>query len=228
MRKKGTETIPAVMNGKHDNKAQPAGGQKSQPQFQQIREVIIREDNQAQSRGLLGNLFGGFTGNKKAQQVEETDNKLDKLQFSSKYQEKDKLGQSPTKFDNGILIERNEHNQFSRTFLPQIPNALKVQEKPTRREQTEVETIKNLIVSYFKVVKRNICDSIPKAVITFLVNKTKNTCKNELVASLYKDDLYDMLLAENSFIAQSREDCRKQLKLLKECLNILVEIDTKF
>jgi len=100
--------------------------------------------------------------------------------------------------------------------------------KPSKREQTEVDTIKNLIISYYKVVKRNICDSIPKSIITFLVNKTKNICKNELVAALYKDDLYDNLLAENSFIAQSRDECRKNLKLLKECLNILVEIDTKF
>ena len=30
--------------------------------------------------------------------------------------------------------------------------------------------IKDLIVSYFNLVKKNICDSVPKTIITFLVN----------------------------------------------------------
>lgn len=36
---------------------------------------------------------------------------------------------------------------------------------------TETRMIKNLIVSYFNVVKKNINDSVPKTIITFLTNR---------------------------------------------------------
>ncbi len=47
---------------------------------------------------------------------------------------------------------------------------IKVSEKMTKREQIEVEMIKRLITSYFDVVKKNICDTVPKTIISFLVN----------------------------------------------------------
>jgi len=61
-----------------------------------------------------------------------------------------------------------------------------------------------------------------------LVNQSKNSCKNELVSSLYKQELYETLLSENEYIAQNREECRKNLKMLKECHMVIVEIDSKF
>ncbi len=45
--------------------------------------------------------------------------------------------------------------------------------------------IKRLIVSYFNVVKKNINDSVPKSIVTFLVNYTKNSCEKILVNNLY-------------------------------------------
>jgi len=47
---------------------------------------------------------------------------------------------------------------------------IRVKAKVSKRELTEIEMIKRLIVSYFNVVKKNINDSIPKTVITMLVN----------------------------------------------------------
>ena len=41
----------------------------------------------------------------------------------------------------------------------------------TKRELTEVSTIKKLMASYFDVVKKNINDTVPKTVITFLINQ---------------------------------------------------------
>jgi dynamin 1-like protein len=43
--------------------------------------------------------------------------------------------------------------------------------------------IKRLITSYFNVVKIN--DSVPKTVVTFLVNHCKNSCEKILVNNLY-------------------------------------------
>ena len=42
------------------------------------------------------------------------------------------------------------------------------------RSQMEIVIIKNLISSYFNVVRKNLNDIVPKTIIAMLVNKTKN------------------------------------------------------
>lgn len=60
--------------------------------------------------------------------------------------------------------------------LPQLPNRITLQNKMSKREQQEIIRIKALIQAYFDIVKKNICDSIPKTIITFLVKATINRC----------------------------------------------------
>lgn len=43
----------------------------------------------------------------------------------------------------------------------------------TKREQQEINRIKSLIKAYFDIVKKNICDSVPKTIITFLVKNVR-------------------------------------------------------
>lgn len=38
----------------------------------------------------------------------------------------------------------------------------------------EIKIIKNLITSYFNIVRKNLNDYVPKTVISMLVNKSKN------------------------------------------------------
>lgn len=54
--------------------------------------------------------------------------------------------------------------------------------------------IKRLITSYFNVVKKNVNDSVPKTVVTFLVNHCKNSCEKILVNSLYVESEFESLL----------------------------------
>jgi dynamin 1-like protein len=70
-------------------------------------------------------------------------------------------------------------------MLPSVPGVIKVNDNPKLREQTETDMIKRLIVSYFNVVKKNVNDSIPKAIVTFLVNHCRNSCEKILVNNLY-------------------------------------------
>jgi len=53
----------------------------------------------------------------------------------------------------------------------QPPNSIKLNPNSSKRELTEIATIKKLMSSYFDVVKKNINDTIPKTVITFLINQ---------------------------------------------------------
>lgn len=112
--------------------------------------------------------------------------------------------------------------------LPQVPTNIRLEEKPTKREVSEADMIKNLIVSYFNIVKKNINDSVPKTIVSFLVNRSVNVAERELVSSLYKDDIFDDLLAENSFLMKQREETKGQMVLLRSCLNVLNDLDAKF
>jgi dynamin 1-like protein len=67
------------------------------------------------------------------------------------------------------------------------------------RSQMEISIIKNLISSYFNVVRKNLNDIVPKTIIAMLVNKTKNQAQRELVAQIYTpDNNFKTLLIEDS------------------------------
>ena len=41
------------------------------------------------------------------------------------------------------------------------------------REENEIELVITLIVSYFDIVRKNLRDSVPKAIMHFMVNQAK-------------------------------------------------------
>ena len=75
--------------------------------------------------------------------------------------------------------------------------------------------LERLIHSYFLIVRKNIQDSIPKAVMHFLVNYVKDELQSELVASLYKTSAneHDQLLSESANIAQRRKESAEMLEV---------------
>eukprot|EP01083_Nonionella_stella_P190921 706989_1 len=91
----------------------------------------------------------------------------------------------------------------------------------TDREQIETEIIKSLISSYFSIVKKNVLDAVPKAIMYLLVNQSKKELQSELVTMLYKDKMFDSLLAENPEVAQKRTNCVDLLNILNRALEIV-------
>lgn len=65
--------------------------------------------------------------------------------------------------------------------------------KLTKREKNEIELIMDMLHNYFKLVKKNVCDYVPKIVITLLVKKTISDCERVLISKLYKEEKYDVL-----------------------------------
>uniref|UniRef100_A0A5F8HDK9 Dynamin-1-like protein n=1 Tax=Monodelphis domestica TaxID=13616 RepID=A0A5F8HDK9_MONDO len=88
-----------------------------------------------------------------------------------------------------------------------------VARKLSAREQRDCEVIERLIKSYFLIVRKNIQDSVPKAVMHFLVNHVKDTLQSELVGQLYKSLLLDDLLTESEDMAQRRKEAADMLKV---------------
>ncbi|KAF8467722.1 Dynamin central region-domain-containing protein [Kalaharituber pfeilii] len=94
----------------------------------------------------------------------------------------------------------------------------------TEREQMETELIRRLISSYFNIVRETIQDQVPKAVMHFLVNHTKDAVQNRLVTELYREEYFSDLLYEDDAIKAEREKCEKLLQTYKEAAKIVAEV----
>ncbi|XP_067292583.1 dynamin-1-like protein isoform X3 [Pseudorasbora parva] len=99
-----------------------------------------------------------------------------------------------------------------------------VARKLSAREQRDCEVIERLIKSYFLIVRKNIQDSVPKAVMHFLVNHVKDSLQSELVGQLYKPALLDDLLTESEDMAQRRNEAADMLKALQRASQVIAEI----
>ena len=56
---------------------------------------------------------------------------------------------------------------------------------PTDRERIETEIIKTLIESYFGIVRKNFIDMVPKTIMYFLVNHTRDSMQVRLTFDFY-------------------------------------------
>uniref|UniRef100_A0A8C8D0U5 Dynamin-1-like protein n=1 Tax=Oncorhynchus tshawytscha TaxID=74940 RepID=A0A8C8D0U5_ONCTS len=92
------------------------------------------------------------------------------------------------------------------------------------REQRDCEVIERLIKSYFLIVRKNIQDSVPTAVMHFLVNHVKDSLQSELVGQLYKSGLLNDLLTESEDMAQRRKEAADMLEALQKACQVIAEI----
>uniref|UniRef100_A0A4W3IRZ6 Dynamin-1-like protein n=1 Tax=Callorhinchus milii TaxID=7868 RepID=A0A4W3IRZ6_CALMI len=105
-------------------------------------------------------------------------------------------------------------------FLHRVP----ISRKLSAREQRDCEVIERLIKSYFLIVRKNIQDSVPKAVMHFLVNHVKDNLQSELVGQLYKSMLLEDLLTESEDMAQRRKEAADMLKALQRASQVIAEV----
>ncbi|GAA5980399.1 hypothetical protein JCM11641_001791 [Rhodosporidiobolus odoratus] len=94
----------------------------------------------------------------------------------------------------------------------------------TPREEMETSLIRALIASYFGIVRQTIEDLVPKAVMHLLVNHSRETIQNRLVASLYKEGLFDELLHEDEALTNERKRVEGLLKAYREAFQTLSEV----
>jgi len=108
--------------------------------------------------------------------------------------------------------------------LGQMPQSIHTIGQQTEKERFETELIQNLISSYFDIVRKNISDCVPKSIMHFLVNTSKVNIRNELVKSLYKEELFEELLEENPEMANRRKACKEMLDALTKANEVLLEV----
>lgn len=88
----------------------------------------------------------------------------------------------------------------------------------------DCRVIERLIRSYFLIIRKNIQDTVPKAIMHFLVNHVKDNLQSELVTHLYKNDQYEYLLQESEHIAIRRREASEMLAALQRANIIIGEI----
>jgi dynamin 1-like protein len=120
--------------------------------------------------------------------------------------------------DGTMKEEMQRYNEVNDVEVKLNCNDLQFSE----REIMEINIIRNLIVSYFNVVKKNICDVIPKTIVCFLVNKTKEISEYSMVEKLYKsnEDIKKLLMEDNAVI-EKRKEIKDNLSFLKNALLVL-------
>ncbi|KAI9586387.1 dynamin-1-like protein [Glossina fuscipes] len=108
-------------------------------------------------------------------------------------------------------------------LLPDVP-ATQSSRRLTDKEQKDCDVIERLIKSYFYIVRKSIQDSVPKAIMHFLVNYVKDNLQSELVTHLYKSEKVETLLNESDHIAIRRKEAADMLKALTRSNHIISEI----
>mmetsp|Transcript_43280 Transcript_43280/g.41665 ORF Transcript_43280/g.41665 Transcript_43280/m.41665 type:complete len:100 (+) Transcript_43280:457-756(+) len=89
----------------------------------------------------------------------------------------------------------------------------------------EIRIIKNLIISYFDIIRKTINDIVPKTIIAFLINKTKNSAQKELVQNIINDQCdLTTLLDEDIELIERRKRCEEMIGTLKKCIEYLNEV----
>ncbi|AQK98609.1 Dynamin-related protein 3A [Zea mays] len=118
----------------------------------------------------------------------------------------------------------NLDHSFSTIQLREPPVVLKPSEHQSEQEALEIAITKLLLKSYYNIVRKNVEDFIPKAIMHFLVNHTKRALHNYLITKLYRDDLLEDLLKEPDELTIKRKQIRENLKVLQQAYKTLDEI----
>ncbi|PAA65118.1 hypothetical protein BOX15_Mlig009929g1 [Macrostomum lignano] len=90
--------------------------------------------------------------------------------------------------------------------------------------ERQVETIRNLVESYMKIVDKTQRDIVPKTVIHIVVNELKDFLKSSMLAQLYGGYDQNQLMEESPEEAQRREETLRIYKATKEALKILSDV----
>ncbi|KAI6036911.1 Dynamin central region-domain-containing protein [Pisolithus microcarpus] len=104
------------------------------------------------------------------------------------------------------------------------PPVIRPQSALSDRETMETEVIKLLIHSYFNIVKREMIDMVPKAIVYTLVNHSKENLQRELLQELYKADVLDELLKESEFVVNRRKEVATMVAALNKAEEIVAGV----
>lgn len=96
-----------------------------------------------------------------------------------------------------------------------------------KKDRDTATLMKTLVTRYFEIVKKNIKDSVPKAIMLFLVYKTVDSIGDTLISIIMKDSgNIDELVTEDSGLVAQRKAAFLKKKTLEDALMVLNEVQS--
>merc|ERR1719230_2242626 len=92
--------------------------------------------------------------------------------------------------------------------------------------ERQVETIRNLVDSYMKIVTKTCRDLVPKSIMYLMINDVKQFINAELLAQLYATGDTQNMMEESADEAIKREEMLRQYHACKEALKIIGDVST--
>lgn len=90
--------------------------------------------------------------------------------------------------------------------------------------ERQVETIRNLVDSYMKIVTKTTRDLVPKTIMYLIINNIKDFINGELLAHIYASGDQSQLMEEAPEEAQKREEMLRMYHACKESLHIIGDV----
>lgn len=87
--------------------------------------------------------------------------------------------------------------------------------------ERQVETIRNLVDSYMKIITKTFRDLVPKVIMYLCINNTKDFIYSELLAALYASGDQSQMMEESPEEATRREEMLRMYHACKEALQII-------
>ncbi|KAK4600538.1 hypothetical protein RGQ29_010258 [Quercus rubra] len=118
--------------------------------------------------------------------------------------------------------------------VEQMPSMIQLREPPailrpleiTEHEAVVITVTKLLLRSYYDIVRKNIQDLVPKAVMHYLVNHTKRELHSIFIQKLYRESLFEELLQEQEELAVKRKQTREMYLVLQQVIQTLDEVES--
>lgn len=92
--------------------------------------------------------------------------------------------------------------------------------------ERQVETIRNLVDSYMKIVTKTCRDLVPKTIMYLMINDAKGFINSELLAQLYATGDTNSMMEESADEALKREEMLRMYHACKEALKIIGDVST--
>merc|ERR1739848_541179 len=90
--------------------------------------------------------------------------------------------------------------------------------------ERQVETIRNLVDSYMKIVTKTCRDLVPKSIMYLMINDVKQFINAELLAQLYATGDTQNMMEESADEALKREEMLRQYHACKEAIKIIGDV----
>ncbi|XP_027081318.1 dynamin-related protein 3A-like isoform X2 [Coffea arabica] len=107
--------------------------------------------------------------------------------------------------------------------LTEPPSLLRPLERGTEY-QTEIIVMKLLLQSYYDIVRKNVQDLVPKAIMHFLVNDIRRDLLGIFIKKLYRESLFEELLWEHDDDVLKRKQTGEMFLILQQAIQTLDKV----